>query len=119
MSTPARKYHQSMVHYITGTIGVGDSSVTIGKVPSGATIIGTAVNVTTAFNGTTDAVTVGNSTTSDAYVAAGDVTETAAGLYMTHKGEKLSADTSVIASYSGDATAGSCDVIVMYAPDNG
>ena len=121
MSTPARKYHQSMVHYIRADITYSDATVTIGKLPSGAVITGTKVLITTAFDGTSPSLTVGDGSTADKYVAAGDVTETSTGLTSVSKGEKLSADTSVVATFNqpADTTAGAATIIVEYAPDNG
>ncbi len=117
----ARQTHLQVVHYIKGEVDYSDSTVTIGAVPKNAVIIGTEVLVTTAFNGTAPSLTVGNSATADAYVAAGDVTETATGLTSVAKGEKVSADTDVIATFTqaGDTTAGAATVIVRYVPDNG
>lgn len=123
----ARQYHQQMTHYLRGAVAyntvASGETVSLGTIPSGAVITSVDVLVETAFNaGTTNVLIVGNASDDDAYLAAGDVDETATGLtrYST-KGAKVSADTEILAEYTQSGTAasaGAATIIVHYVPDN-
>lgn len=108
------------VNYNTPGIGTTDT-VALGAVPSGAQILACTVRVTTAFNAaTTNVLTVGTSSGSDAdVVAAGDVDESTAGTTVEYRGCDLAftADTTIYVKYAQTgtaATAGSAVVTLTY-----
>ncbi|HDG97977.1 MAG TPA: hypothetical protein ENG73_07395 [Desulfobacterales bacterium] len=94
-------------------------TVSMGILPAGAELVATIVDVQTAFNaGTTNVLVVGTSGDDDAYVAAGDVDETSAGVtIVSGKGKSVSADTEVFVKYTQTgtaATAGKAVVTMLY-----
>ena len=125
--TNAVQYHQTMTHYLRkevsfDTTGVS-SGVSMGTIPSGAVLSDVVVNIETAFDaGTTNVLIVGTSANDDAYLAAGDATETSAGLTRySGKCVKLSADTELFVTFTETgtaATAGTAQVIVEFIPNN-
>lgn len=127
-SQPARDMGYRVVNYISKTIayntpGVATAdTVKVGTIPSGTTLLGCLVNITTAFNAaTTNVIIVGNASDDDAYVAAGDVTEgsTGATLVTRAMGNKPSSDTTIYVQYDQTgtaATAGAADIIIFYTP---
>jgi len=94
-------------------------TVSMGILPAGAELVATIVDVQTAFNaGTTNVLVVGTSGDDDAYVAAGDVDETSAGVtIVSGKSKSVSADTEVFVKYTQTgtaATAGKAVVTMLY-----
>jgi hypothetical protein len=80
----ARQLHTQQVHYIRFAVAYNDSGISSGVVkgtlPAAAQILDIVVNVTAAFNaGTTNVLTLGNTSTATQYIAAGDLDETATG----------------------------------------
>lgn len=121
---PARVLPYQAVHYIAADIDYTDSAtaVTIGTVPSGATILkaisGLQVNV--AFNaGTSNVVDVGTTANDDLYgtdLAAGSIAFVPLDEAVT---QVLSADTTFTATYAQSGTAasaGSGKVVICYIP---
>lgn len=120
---PARVLPYQAVHYISADIDYTDSSaVTIGTVPSGATILkaisGLQVNV--AFNaGTTNVVDIGTTANDDLYgtdLAAGSIAFVPLDEAVT---QAISADTTFTATYAQSGTAasaGSGKVVIAYIP---
>jgi len=94
-------------------------TVSMGILPAGAELVATIVDVQTAFNaGTTNVLVVGTSSDDDAYVAAGDVDESNAGVtIVSGKSKSISADTEVFVKYTQTgtaATAGKAVVTMLY-----
>lgn len=129
MATPARQYSQQVVHYLRKQITFADlgTTVTVGVIPAGASVVGGGVHITTAFNSSgTDLLDVGfigSTTDPDAYAT--DLTLAAVG-YLTL--DELGAtsniqqtiDTTVTcapAQSVADASAGVATVIIMYIPN--
>ena len=87
--------------------------------PAGALIQSADIEIITAFNGTTPAITVGNAGVADAYITAANITETSAGWYagtgaevgvaVASGGEQL-----VVANSAGDSTQGKARVVIKY-----
>lgn len=104
------------VNYATLGIGTADT-VKVGTLPSGAQILFAVVYVSTAFNATTtNVLTVGTSSGSDAdVIAAGDVDELTTGGYMSYRGGgvAISADTPIYAKYTQTGTAASAGVATI------
>jgi hypothetical protein len=128
MTTPARVFHTQQIHYLRKSIAYSDTfPVTVGVIPSGATIIKpiSGVQVNTAFNAaTTNVLDIGESSPTnndDLYatdLALGAVTfvplDEAVGL-------TVSADTTITCTYAQTgtaATAGAGEVVIAYIPDN-
>lgn len=122
-SVPARDLGFGIAQSITKTVaynttGIGTSdTVYLGSLPSGAQILACVVRVTAAFNAaTTNVLTVGTSSGSDAdIVAAGDVDETATGTTLVYSGCDLaiSADTPVYVKYTQTGTAATAGAAVI------
>ena len=126
----ARAYHTQQVHYLRKRITYADfgTTVTVGTIPAGASVIGGGVHIVTAFNSSgTDLLDVGfigSTTDADAYAT--DLTLAAVGyLAFDELGAttniQQTVDTTVTcapAQSVADATAGVADVIVMYVVDN-
>lgn len=112
-----RDSSRKMLQVVSGVINFNVASpftVSLGTIPKGATILHTVVEVSTAFNaGTTNVLVVGNATTDNAYVAAGDVNEAAAGTTIVGKRTALTADTVVLAKYTQTGTAATTGVAVV------
>lgn len=105
------------------------TTVTVGTIPAGASVIGGGVHVRTAFNDSgTDTLIVGfiGSTTDDnAYATLLDLSAVgyiALDELAATTNIQQSVDTTVTCLYAGqnsNATAGSADVIILYVNDNG
>jgi len=126
----ARQNKIQLVHYLRFTVNYNDVNVANGNnkqwLPAGAVIIGTDVQVVTAFNaGTTNTLSVGtvgdtgtdiiNAQSVSAAGLTQNVAPTGAAL------GPLAADKQVVASYAQTgtvATAGQAIVIVKYIPNN-
>lgn len=125
-----RQTHLQVVHTLRKRITYADfgTTVNVGKIPAGASVIGGGVHIITAFNSSgTDLLDVGfigSTTDADAYAT--DLTLAAVG-YLTF--DELGATTNIQqtvettvtcapAQSVADATAGVADVIVMYVVDN-
>jgi hypothetical protein len=132
MTTPARQYHQAMVHYLRYSITFADRALVkdMGTLPAGAIVVGGGVHVTTAFNGSgTDTLDVGfraGSSTDDPNGYATLLDLSAVGFIAL---DELAATTNVqqttsaIATCSyvdqnSNASAGAADVVIMYIADN-
>lgn len=93
-------------------------TVSLGKIPAGAEVIESTVQVVTAFNAaTTNVLVVGDATTADLFVAAGDVNEGAAGTTVVAKYAALTAEKEVLAKYTqtgGAATTGQARITVKF-----
>jgi hypothetical protein len=124
--TNARRYHQTLTHYLRKTIAFSDGNgavVTVGALPAGAVVDRASTLVITAFNaGTANTMNIGTVATPTAYASAtalGTVAQvvgtlTAAQAYRT-------TDTVVVATLtaSGTApTAGQAIVTVFFTVDN-
>lgn len=127
-----RQSQNQQVHYIRYRVQFGDANVAtgeyIGTLPAGAIIIGSDFSVPTAFNAaTTNSLTVGGNspTYNDVATAAGTLVG-ATGLKqnVVPTGSSLnsiSADLDIYAVYQQTGTAASagvCDVMVKYIPNN-
>ena len=126
----ARQNKIQLVHYLRFTVNYNDVNVANGNnkqwLPAGAVIIGTDLQVVTAFNaGTTNTLSVGtvgdtgtdiiNAQSVSAAGLTQNVAPTGAAL------GPLAADKQVVASYAQTgtvATAGQAIVIVKYIPNN-
>lgn len=132
MSTPARQYHQAMVHYLRKSItfATENTVIDIGTLPAGAIVVGGGVHVTTAFNDSgTDTLDVGfraGSSTDDPNGYATLLDLSAVGFIAL---DELAATTNVqqttsciaTCTYNGqnnNADAGAADVVIMYIADN-
>ena len=128
-ATSARQYHQQMVHFLRKRITFADAgtTVTVGTIPAGASVIGGGVHIVTAFNGggtdLLDVGFVGGTTDADGYAT---LLELAAVGYIVldelaaTTNIQQSVDTTVTCLYtdsSSNSTAGAADVIVMFVPD--
>jgi len=106
-------------YYRSASITYADSSVELGLIPSGATIVATIVNVSEAFNaGTTNVLTVGYGASFDELVAAADVNESSATKQAVFKSLTLTADKTVYIKYAYTGTApttGEATVTVIFS----
>lgn len=131
MTATARNDGSQNIHFLGkdvayNTVGIGSSdTISMGKVPAGARLLGCDVYVDTAFNAaTTNVLTVGTSSGSNAdIVASGDVDETATGATKVLRGNALtfSSDTEVYVKYTQTGTAasaGAASVVLSFAPPN-
>lgn len=108
------------------TVGIGTSdTVKVGRVPAGSMLLPAQVRVTTVFNATTtNVLTVGTSSGSNAdIVAASEVNEAATGMTIIATGAALTfaADTDIYVKYTQTGTAattGAATVLIPYAPPN-
>ncbi|TIO15625.1 MAG: hypothetical protein E5X86_19850 [Mesorhizobium sp.] len=128
--TNARFYETQQVHYLRKRITFADygTTVTVGKIPAGASVIDGGVHVVTAFNSSgTDLLDVGfigSTTDADAYAT--DLTMAAVGYIPFDElgattNIQQTVDTTVTcapAQSVADATAGVADVIVAFVVDN-
>lgn len=134
MAQDARRYHQSLTHYLFrevafNTSGIASSNtVEVGTLPQGAQVLGTTVAITTTFNaGSTNVLVVGIDTDDDALVAAGGVDETAVGVTRvapaTLAGRVAASSNEVVyARYTQTGTAatqGAATIVVEYVVNNG
>lgn len=127
-----RQTQLQVVHFIRKRINYNDTGVAtgeyIGTIPAGCIIIGSDFSVPTAFNaGTTNSLTVGGNspTYNDVATAAGTlVGSTGLKQNVVPTGSSLNsttADIDLFAAYNQTGTAASagvCDVIVKYIPNN-
>jgi hypothetical protein len=130
MST-ARRNTQQQVGYLRFTVNWNDAGIAAGvkkqTLPKGAQLIGTDVNIVTAFNaGTTNVLTVGSTGVFTEIVAAADVTEGTVALTQNIKPTgialvPLAADLPVYVQYTQTGTAASAGqavVVIKYIPNN-
>lgn len=124
---PAREYHTQQVHYLRKAFVFGDggSTLTVGKLPAGAIVVGAGVIVAEAFNaGTTNTLDIGTSGDGNGFGSALSLTTvgnivwddfaTSDDLYST-------ADSTITATVNlagTAATAGAGYIYVQYIPDN-
>lgn len=131
LSGVARNNGSQTIHFIGkdvtfATVGIGTSdTVKVGRVPSGSMLLPAQVRITTAFNAaTTNVLTVGTATGSDAdVVASNDVDETATGQTIVARGAALTFanDTDIYVKYTQTGTAattGAATILIPYAPPN-
>lgn len=128
-TTNARQYSQQVVHYLRKRITYADygTVVTVGWIPTGASVIGGGVHIVTAFNSSgTDLLDVGfigATTDDDAYAT--DLTLAAVGYLALDElaattniqGTQVHKVTCTPAQSVADASAGVADVIIMYVPN--
>jgi len=126
----ARKNALQLVHYLRFTVNYNDVNVAGGNtkqwLPAGAIIVGTDVQIVTAFNaGTTNTLSVGTvGDTGTDIVNAQSVAATGLTQNVAPTGAALgplAADKQVVTSYAQTgtaATAGQAVVIVKYIPNN-
>lgn len=129
-ATNARQTHLQVVHTLRKRITYADygTTVTIGKIPAGASVIGGGVHVITAFDSSgTDLLDVGfigSTTDADGYATDLDLSSVG---YKTL--DELGATTNIQqtvdttvtcapAQSAADATAGVADVIIQFVVDN-
>jgi hypothetical protein len=126
--TTARQYHTAQIHYLRKNITFADygTTVTIGKIPAGSSVIGGGVHVTTAFNSSgTDLLDVGfigSTTDADGYAtllqlnAVGyivlDELATTTNIQQTVDATVTCAPAQSVA----DASAGAATVIISFIP---
>lgn len=99
--------------------GIATKASTGISLPKGAIVTRVACNVTTAFNaGTTNVLTFGYSSDTDALMGSSDITENTVGTYVKERMDAaLTANSVVYAQYTQTgtaATAGVADVYVTY-----
>lgn len=127
VGSTAREFHHQMIHYLRKTIEFADAGtdITVGVIPPGSLIIPalSGAHVTEAFNGSTgDTLDVGDGTTAQQFASALDVS--AIGLVTldsAYSNMLVSESTTIVANYTdatGDASAGSMEVLIAYIPDN-
>lgn len=126
----ARKNALQLVHYLRFTVNYNDLNIASGNtkqwLPAGAVIIGTDVQIVTAFNaGGTNTLSVGTVGDTGTNIlnaqAAGSIGLTQNVAPSGAALGPLAADKQVVASYAqtgGAATAGQAIVIVKYVPNN-
>ena len=122
LNFPAVHFLRKVVSFDTADIATGVPMNA--KLPNGAIVLFTTVNIDTVFNAvSTNVLTVG--TVSTAYnnlIAAGDVDETTLGATtLTSKALKVAADTDVYIKYTQTGTAattGAATVVVAYVPQS-
>ena len=130
MTVTARQYHQQVVHTLRKRITFADygTTVTVGKLPAKASVIGGGVHIVTAFNSSgTDLLNVGFiGSTTDADGYATELVMSAVGFIAL---DELAATTNIQGTVEHtvtcaqvqsvvDATAGVADVIITYVVDN-
>jgi len=100
---------RKMVMALTGVINYNVAApytVSLGKIPKGAILLETTVEVVTVFNAvTTNVLTVGTSADPTTLVAAADVNEAAVGTTVKAKSSVLTAETEFVAKYTQTGTA--------------
>jgi hypothetical protein len=127
----ARNDGSQNVHFIGkdityNTVGIGTSdTVKVGRIPAGSRLMPVQVHVVTAFNAaTTNVLTVGTSTGSDAdIVGAGELNEGATGATIVATGCALTfaSDTDIYVKYTQTGTAattGAATILIPYIPPN-
>lgn len=107
----------------TVTYGNGTTPVQVGTLPAGAVVRNINIDVSTAFNGASGAISVGTSASPAALVSSGSATSATrvSPAWNTAWGTAASAtDTPVYATYSGAAsTSGSAMVSIDYVSKAG
>lgn len=131
-ATTARQSAEQQVHYLRFTVNWNDTGIATGNgkqwLPKGAVLIGTDVNIVTAFNAaTTNVLSVGIEASTYANIATSAQTisgTTGLKQNLAPTGTALvplAADSQVFALYTQTgtaATAGQAVVIVKYIPNN-
>ncbi len=126
MADPAREYHTQQTHYLRKNIDYTDTStITVGKLPAGAIVVGAGVVVSTAWNsGTSDVLDIGTSGDGDGFAT--DLALTTIGNIvwdeLATSNDLYSASevtiTAAITSVGTTATAGVGHVYVEFIPNN-
>jgi len=124
MSTPARQYHQAMVHYLRRDITFSDATavLSLGTVPAGSVILKpvSGVHVSTAFNaGTNNRLDIGTSGTADLYGT--DLSLTSVGLVPCDEAVSFYVSSATELFCTVDvtgtaATTGAAQVVIAYLP---
>lgn len=128
---PAREYHTRQIHYLRKRVTFADTGISGGStvkfsnaIPANAFITETYVDVEAAFNAaTTNVLTVGtNSATTNNIVAAGDVNEASAQMFVVAGVGVLDTSTplDVYVKYTQTGTAattGAATIVIAYAPE--
>jgi hypothetical protein len=125
MAIPARVSGSQSIQYLRAPIAFGDGVggiVQVGTIPAKSIVLRTYVVITTAFNGTTNTISIGTVASNASYgtgistATAGVITGGTA--LATATTVNPTADTSVIATHATTvaATAGAGYVIVEYLP---
>lgn len=131
-ATTARQSAEQQVHYLRFTVNWNDTGIATGNgkqyLPKGAVLVGTDVNIVTAFNAaTTNVLSVGIEASTFANIATSAQTisqTTGLKQNLAPTGTALvplAADSQVFALYTQTgtaATAGQAVVIVKYIPNN-
>lgn len=123
--TVARELATQQIHYLRKQITEADegTTVTVGTIPSGATILGpiSGVQVDVAFNGTTPLLDIGVSGTAERFASDLDTSAIAfVALDVTNALRTMAADTTIICNPSAtgnNSTAGTAQVIIAYCPN--
>lgn len=124
----AQRYHTRQVHYLRKRVTFADygTTVTVGTIPAGASVIGGGIHIVTAFNSSgTDLVDVGYvgaTTVAAAYASA--LTMAAVGFIVLDElatttniqGTVTHRVTAALTQSVADATTGVGDIIIMYVP---
>jgi hypothetical protein len=110
-------YGQSRI--VSGAVVFGSSTVVLDTLAVGDVVIKTWVDVTTVFNaGTTNVLTLGDGTTANKYLAAGDVNEASATVTPVGGLGPFKAETaagSLTATFAQTGTAATAGAAVVYA----
>lgn len=129
-ATSARRLHTQQVHYLRKRITFANlgTTVNLGIIPAGASVIGGGVHVITAFNSSgtdlLDVGFVGSTTDADGYATDLDLATVGFKLLdelaaTTNIQQSVDTTVTCIAAQSvADATAGIADVIVTYVVNN-
>ncbi len=125
--TTARQNPTQQVGYLRKTVVFGDNgtAVSLGTIPSGATILKSAsgVSVDTVFNAaTTNTLNVGTAADDNLYGTLLSLLATTFVPLDEAVSYKLAADTEITATVvltGAAATTGSAEVVICYIPDNG
>ena len=126
MAQPARQYHSQQTHYLRATFNYADTgTITVGKLPAGAIVVGAGVIVSTVWNsGTSDVLDIGTSGDGDGFAT--DLALTTVGNIVwdelaTSNDLYSSSEVTVTAevtSVGTTATTGVGHVYVQYIPNN-
>jgi len=133
-TTPARDASYQLLHYLRKAINVASvptgTVVTVGVLPAGAIVVAglSGIYASADFTGTTNVIDIGYAadslSTSDAnaYASALAIPLTTGGFVAvdelaTATGRARTVDTTITATWTGTATTGSLDVVVVYAPN--
>lgn len=122
LGTAARKFHTDQVHYlsvpINGTLGA--QTVTVGKIPAGASVIDAGFHVVVALNGTgtVSLGIVGTTTGLANALVATTIGQIKSAALPTSTIAYFAADTDVIATVGGTPTIGNGYAWVSYIMAN-